>query len=252
MPVAVAERLFADSYASITTSDTPYRRLADMNRKLAEHDEHHTGGRRFLHDSLRLLTDAHRDFQHSSDADRRIANQAFYTRLDITDDEQLRPRLPEPFATIVREAHKHSDDKGEGAEHEHDEPTHVACSRKTLWVDRGGLHSHEWKRVERLEAAWELARRGIGSAGSAADSGLGEAVTEPTRRSRTPLTAKQIDAIHTARENGESVMSIARRFEVHRATVWEKSRSRNLGDSSRLTSCISQNYSTSIDSPIAL
>ncbi len=200
VPVAVAERLVADSYASITISDQTYRDLAakvddafdkrmagrdqeiadlmanrakleaesdkllaahladaidlptlkrhqdriraglaDVNRKLAEHDEHHTGGRAFLHDSLQLLTDAHHAYARSGDADRRLANQAFYTRLDITDDEQLRPRLAEPFATIVHEAHDHGHDEGEGAEHEHDKPTHVACSRKTLWVDPGGL-----------------------------------------------------------------------------------------------------------------
>ncbi len=201
VPVAVAERLVADSYASITISDATYRHLAaevdaafdsrmagrdqeiadlmanraklesesdkllaahfadaidlptlkrhqdrirvglaDVNQRLAEHDEHHTGGRAFLHDSLRLLTDAHHAYARSHDADRRVANQAFYTRLDITDDEQLRPRLAEPFATIIREAHERgSDDDGKGAEHEHDEPSHVACSRKTLWVEPRGL-----------------------------------------------------------------------------------------------------------------
>ena len=101
---------------------------ADVNQLLAEHDEHHTGGRVFLHDSLRLLTDAHRAYPHS-DGSRRA-------RLDITGDKQLRPRLAEPFATIIREAH---DDEGDGAEHEHDEPTHVACSRKTLWVELRGF-----------------------------------------------------------------------------------------------------------------
>ena len=33
--------------------------LADIERRLSEHDEHHSGARAFLHDSLRLLTDAH-------------------------------------------------------------------------------------------------------------------------------------------------------------------------------------------------
>lgn len=56
-------------------------------------------------------------------------------------------------------------------------------------VGRGGSQSHEWKRVERLETVWELATRGLGSSGSAADSGLAGAVTELKRRSRTPLTA---------------------------------------------------------------
>lgn len=93
--------------------------LADVNRRLAEHDEHHTGGRAFLHDSLRLLTDAHHAYARSGDADRRLACQAFYTRLGITDDEQLRPRLAEPFATIIREAHEQSDDGGEELLREH-------------------------------------------------------------------------------------------------------------------------------------
>ena len=180
VPVAVAERLVADSYASITISDTTYQHLsadvdaafdkrnagndqeltdltanrarlesesdkllaahfadaidldtlkrhqdriraglADVNRRLAEHSEHHTGGRAFLHDSLRLLTDAHHAYQRSGDGDRRLANQAFYTHLDITDDEQLRPTLAEPFATIFREAHD-SGDEGKEAKREHD------------------------------------------------------------------------------------------------------------------------------------
>lgn len=33
--------------------------LADIEQRLTQHDEHHTGPRAFLHDSLRLLTDAH-------------------------------------------------------------------------------------------------------------------------------------------------------------------------------------------------
>ncbi|QPS32773.1 hypothetical protein I6G59_12350 [Brevibacterium casei] len=57
-------------------------------------------------------------------------------------------------------------------------------------VDRGGLQPHERKRVERLEAVWTLAKRGLWSAGSAADSGPAGAVTEPRRRNRTPHTAK--------------------------------------------------------------
>ena len=199
VPVAVAERLVADSYASITINDATYRHLAtevdaafdsrmagrdqeiadlmanraklesesdkllaahfadaidlstlkrhqdriraglaDVNQRLAEHDEHHTGGRAFLHDSLRLLTDAHHAYARSGDTDRRLANQAFYTRLDITDDEQLRPRLAEPFATIIRES-KTPSDEGEEPLQEHDDSSHVACSRKTTWVGPAGL-----------------------------------------------------------------------------------------------------------------
>lgn len=115
--------------------------LADVNRRLAEHGEHHTGGRAFLHDSLRLLNDAHRAYAHSGDGGRRLANQAFYTRLDITDDEQLRPTLAEPFATIFREAHDGGDESKE-AKREHTTSSDVACSRKTLWVVGTGKSCH--------------------------------------------------------------------------------------------------------------
>ena len=190
VPVQVAERLVADSYASITISEDDYQNLAaevdaafdkrsagkdqefadltanrarletesdkllaahfadaidlptlkrhqdriraglaDIEHRLREHDEHHTGGRAFLHHSLRLLTDAHHAYKHSNDGNRRLANQAFYTRLEITEDEQLRPRLAEPFATIVHEA-----TGGKEAEREHSTSSDVACSRKTHWV----------------------------------------------------------------------------------------------------------------------
>ena len=195
VPVQVAERLVADSYANITISEGDYRHLAaevdaafdergagkdqefahltanrarleaesdkllaahfadaidlptlkrhqeriraglaDIEQRLREHDVHHIGGRAFLHDSLRVLTDAHRAYAHSDDGSRRLANQAFYTRLEITEDEQLRPRLAEPFATIVRETAR-----GKEAKREHSTSSDVACSRKTLWVELWGL-----------------------------------------------------------------------------------------------------------------
>jgi hypothetical protein len=78
--------------------------------KTAERDERSppqaggtpSGSRQFLDSSLRLLTDAHRMYAGSNDQQRRLANQAVYTKLTITEDEQLTPTLAEPFATIVR------------------------------------------------------------------------------------------------------------------------------------------------------
>lgn len=97
---------------------------------------------------------------------------------------------------------------------------------------RGGLQSHALKRVERLEALWEQARQSPDQSDHVGISELLSAVTEPTRRSRTPLTPHQIGAIQTACDNGESVMSIARRFEVHRMTVWQKTRQATVEDAS--------------------
>ncbi|WP_404313539.1 helix-turn-helix domain-containing protein [Agrococcus terreus] len=47
-----------------------------------------------------------------------------------------------------------------------------------------------------------------------------EAVTEPSRPPKTPPTPEEVDAIRTAKANGESVRSIAERFGKHRSTVW--------------------------------
>ncbi|MFT3799184.1 hypothetical protein [Microbacterium sp.] len=115
MPVAVAERLVADSYASITISDATNRDLAAQvdaafDARTAGRDQEiadlMANRAKLESESDKLLAahfaDAHHAYARSGDADRRLACQAFYTRLNTTDDEQLRPRLAEPFATIIR------------------------------------------------------------------------------------------------------------------------------------------------------
>jgi len=129
---AESDKLLAAHFADVIDLPTLKRHQdriragADVNQRLAEHDEHHAGSRAFLHDSLRLLTDVHRAYTRSGDANRRPANQALYTRLDITDGEQLHPRLAEPFATIVREAHYSCGGEGEEAKWEHSTSCDVA------------------------------------------------------------------------------------------------------------------------------
>lgn len=291
VPVAVAERLVADSYANITISDQTYRDLAaqvdaafdkrmtgrdqeiadlmanrqkleaesdkllaahfadaidlstlkrhqdriraglaDVNQRLTEHDKHHTGGRAFLHDSLRLLTDAHRAYARSGDADRRLANQAFYARLDITDDEQLRPKLAEPFATIIRESSEEDDDDA-GAGHERggrndlrEQPTSsdVACSRKTLLVDLAGCFSNHRKPLRTL-----IRRVLRGSRPSRPARVRGPIVdergpvTENSTQSQTRLNASTRAELLDGYASGVPVRVLAERFGVHRSTVRE-------------------------------
>ena len=91
-------------------------------------------------------------------------------------------------------------------------------------VDAGGLSPNTWERLERLSSAWEQAKRGGASKEPPAAEPDPGVVANPTRRSRTPLAPNEVDAIRTARANGESVLSICRRFDIHRVTVWEKTR----------------------------
>ena len=87
-------------------------------------------------------------------------------------------------------------------------------------MDAGGLSLNTWERLERLSAAWKQAKRSRASKEPAAREPEAGVVANPTRRSRTQLTETEVDAIRTARANGESVVSICRQFEIHRMTVW--------------------------------
>lgn len=87
-------------------------------------------------------------------------------------------------------------------------------------MDAGGLKPNTWQRFERLGSAWERAKLGVGDEPQDAVEDDPRVVANPRRRARTPLTDSQVDAIRTARANGESVVSICRRFDIHRMTVW--------------------------------
>ena len=126
--------------------------LADIDQRLATHTEQYAGGRAFLHDSLSLLTDAHRMYAHSDDANRRLACQAFYERLEITDDEHLRPHLAEPFATLISNDTSTGTSENPGnAKREHPTSSDVECSRKNQLVEHRGFEpltsSMPWKRA---------------------------------------------------------------------------------------------------------
>lgn len=91
-------------------------------------------------------------------------------------------------------------------------------------VDAGGLKPNTWQRFERLGSAWEQAKLGIGDELEGAVEDEPDVVANPRRRARTPLSERQVDAIRTARANGDSVLSICQRFDVHRMTVWTHTR----------------------------
>lgn len=91
-------------------------------------------------------------------------------------------------------------------------------------VEASGIKPSAWKCFERLASVWEQERRGITS-GQPLTSGVELGVVPaPRRRSQALLTESEVDVIRTARVNGESVLSISRRFEVGRMAVWEKTR----------------------------
>lgn len=77
------------------------------------------------------------------------------------------------------------------------------------------------RRLERLDSAWKQGSRPVPMTPSVAADAVFDVVSNPSRRNKTPLTDKEVEAIRTARDGGESVLSIAKRFGIHRATVWQ-------------------------------
>src|SRR5699024_6422950 len=100
----------------------------------------------------------------------------------------------------------------------------VAGLNNDLLVDAGGLKPNTWQRFEQLSSAWNQAKLRIVDEPDGATDNEPGVVANPRRRARTPLTESQVDAIRTARANGESVISICQRFDVHRMTVWTHTR----------------------------
>lgn len=152
---------------------------------------------------------------------RRILNRALFTHITI-DDEENAPDTPDETTASVL-AHTTID-----------APAHVTAETKlprhqagqfSIFSSYVGLSERCGNRrrvVERLIAAW---KRGVGEVRSPVDPIVfaeSEAVTEPRRRFRTPLTEQEVDAMRTARSNGVSVSTVAKQFTVHRGTVWAK------------------------------
>lgn len=97
----------------------------------------------------------------------------------------------------------------------------ITCLFTRPIVDAGGLKPNTWQRFERLGSAWNQAKLGVRDEPQGAVEDEPGVAANPRRRARTPLTDSEVDAIRTARANGESVVSISRRFGIHRMTIWE-------------------------------
>ena len=78
------------------------------------------------------------------------------------------------------------------------------------------------QQVERLVSAWNQGIRDDPDPAGEPDDPLIGASAEPKKRPRTRLTDEEVDAMRTARAQGVSVNALARRFGVHRGTVWAK------------------------------
>ena len=77
---------------------------------------------------------------------------------------------------------------------------------------------------EKLISAWNQDPREDAETTGIADDPLIGAATEPSKRPRTRLADKEVDAMRTLLAQGVNVKEVARQFGVHRGTVRAKTR----------------------------
>src|SRR5690606_23120219 len=139
---AESDKLLAAHFADAIDLDTLKRHqdririgLTDIDRRLTTEHGHHEGPRKHLGTALRLLVDCGQMYARTDDHGRRLANQTFYDRIDISEDERATIRLAEPFAALTPEPTS----------------TDVRCSSTSSWVELGGFEpptsSMPWKRA---------------------------------------------------------------------------------------------------------
>ena len=75
--------------------------LADVTKRLEAERHDHEGPRQHLATALRLLADCATMYERTDDLGKRLANQAFYQRILITEDEKAAIQLNEPFAALA-------------------------------------------------------------------------------------------------------------------------------------------------------
>ncbi|MFT4220300.1 MAG: hypothetical protein QM611_07265 [Microbacterium sp.] len=183
---------------------------------------------RWIWDCLALAGNAHAIYMSLDDSLRRICNQAFFDRISVYEHDGtdiVTADHGKPFDALFATA-LHADALA------YDELVQAGADAKTALV--GSLNIQHWvgamercgnrrPRVERLVYAWnqELGVA-VEPVGEPDDPLI--AAAEPRRRARTRLTEAEVDAMRTSRAQGVSVNALARRFGVHRGTVWAKTR----------------------------
>ena len=122
---AESDKLLAAHFADAIDLDTLKRHqerirtgLAEIDRQLENDHDHYTGQRKFLSSAMRLLTYCATMYQQSDDHAKRLANQTFFEKIYIGEDEQPIVQLAEPFVSLTPA-----------------ETSHVGCSSKTTWVE---------------------------------------------------------------------------------------------------------------------
>ena len=210
--------------------------IGDIQHRLAAHHDEYASARANLDDSLGLLANIVSVYERADDANRRLCNQAFFHRIFIEEDGDVRVEYERPFGSLcdteeqmnalnwAAEAKK----KGE-----------VQTGQRVVTLVEGLNLSHlGWLSstfgnsalktktlVNRLDrGVYEVSRRPQNTAPKD-DRGP---VVRTVETAQTFLTASEVDALVGDYLAGMSVKTLAERYGIHRATVFSRLRRRNV------------------------
>ena len=75
--------------------------LDSINRRIDAHHGEYAGARAHLDDALNLLENCADIYNRCDDANRRLCNQAFFTKVYIEEDDELRVENNRPFEMLL-------------------------------------------------------------------------------------------------------------------------------------------------------
>ena len=169
--------------------------LADVTKRLDAERHDHEGPRQHLATALQLLADCAQMYARTDDRGKRLANQAFYQRILITEDEKAAIQLNEPFAALA--------------------PNDVRCSSTSDLVGDTGIEPVTSSVSGKRATAAPIARAPGGARRNGADDGtrtrdphLGKVMLYQLSHVRTSARPTKehpsARAVHCANERGPS------------------------------------------------
>ena len=166
-------------------------------------------------------------YARCDDTNRWLCNQAFFTKVYIDEDNELRVEHNRPFEMLLDPQVNANALTWAADAHKARTSANVCIGKGSSLVRAVEAMEHYGNRrprVERLVSAWDQGIREDAESEDGADDPLIGASAEPSKRPRTRLTDSEVDAMRTARAQGVSVNRAGTSFGVHRGTIWAKTR----------------------------
>ncbi|MEA5053939.1 MAG: recombinase family protein, partial [Propionicimonas sp.] len=177
-----------------------------------------------------ILTDLGDVYARCEPAERRILNRALFDRIILDDEETVRyqpDKAVQVALDCVTPGHTPIAEAEASDPEDTSNPARWSAgqgSKISLLVEAMERCGNRRPRVQKLVSAWNQGIRCTTNSEGEADDALIGAAVEPSKRPRTRLTDKEVDAMRTARAQGISVNAVAKQFGVHRGTVWAKTK----------------------------